>query len=92
VRRDGGEVRLTRLLLGLGLRNFSMHPAHLLTVARVLTTEVGATKLLVDRISGRQSREDFGAGRQINLAKSRKSQLSVARPSVVPPSRRLGVA
>jgi phosphotransferase system enzyme I (PtsI) len=46
-----GEVRLTRLLLGLGLRNFSMHPAHLLTVKqRVLTTEVGATKLLVDRI------------------------------------------
>ena len=26
-----GEVRLTRLLLGLGLRKFSMHPAHLLT-------------------------------------------------------------
>jgi len=46
-----GEVRLTRLLLGLGLRNFSMHPAHLLTVKqRVLTTDVSATKLLVDRI------------------------------------------
>jgi phosphotransferase system enzyme I (PtsI) len=36
-----GEVRLTRLLLGFGLRNLSMHPAHLLTVKqRVLTTEV----------------------------------------------------
>ena len=46
-----GEVRLTRLLLGLGLRNFSMHPAHLLTIKqRVLTTEVSATKLFVDRI------------------------------------------
>ena len=46
-----GEVELTRLLLGLGLRNFSMHPAHLLTVKqRVLTSEVAATKALVDRI------------------------------------------
>jgi phosphotransferase system enzyme I (PtsI) len=46
-----GEVALTRLLLGLGLRNFSMHPAHLLSVKqRVLTTEVAAAKNLVDRI------------------------------------------
>ncbi len=46
-----GEVRLTRMLLGLGLRNFSMHPAHLLTVKqRVLTSEVAAVKALVDRI------------------------------------------
>ena len=37
-----GELRLTRLLLGMGLRNFSMHPAHLLAVKqRVLTTDVG---------------------------------------------------
>ena len=36
-----GEVRLTRLLLGLGLRNLSMHPAHLLEVKqRVLATDV----------------------------------------------------
>ncbi len=46
-----GEVHLTRLLLGLGLRNFSMHPAHLLSVKqRVLTSEVAAVKALVDRI------------------------------------------
>ena len=46
-----GEVDLTRLLLGLGLRNFSMHPAHLLTVKqRVLTSEVAAAKPVVDRI------------------------------------------
>jgi phosphotransferase system enzyme I (PtsI) len=46
-----GEVDLTRLLLGLGLRNFSMHPAHLLGVKqRVLTSEVAATKGLVERI------------------------------------------
>ncbi|MFO1302438.1 MAG: phosphoenolpyruvate--protein phosphotransferase [Burkholderiales bacterium] len=46
-----GEVHLTRLLLGLGLRNFSMHPAQLLAVKqRVLTSEVAAAKALVDRI------------------------------------------
>jgi len=46
-----GEVHLTRLLLGLGLRHFSMHPAHLLSVKqRVLTTEVAAIKALTDRI------------------------------------------
>jgi len=27
-----GDQRLTRILLGFGLRQFSMHPAHLLTV------------------------------------------------------------
>lgn len=31
-----GDVRLTRLLLGLGLRQFSMHPAHLLQVKQVV--------------------------------------------------------
>jgi len=46
-----GEPQLTRLLLGLGLRNFSMHPAHLLTVKqRVLTSDVGASKPIVDRM------------------------------------------
>ena len=35
-----GEPRLTRLLLGLGLRNFSMHPAHLLEIKqRVLVSD-----------------------------------------------------
>jgi phosphotransferase system enzyme I (PtsI) len=46
-----GEVQLTRLLLGLGLRNFSMHPAHLLTVKqRVLTSEAAAARPIVERI------------------------------------------
>ena len=46
-----GEVRLTRLLLGLGLRSFSMHPAHLLAVKqRVLGSDVGEIKMVVDRI------------------------------------------
>ena len=36
-----GDVHLTRLLLGLGLRQFSMHPANLLAVKQVvLKTEL----------------------------------------------------
>ena len=31
-----GDVRLTRLLLGFGLRQFSMHPAYLLAVKQVV--------------------------------------------------------
>jgi len=46
-----GEVDLTRLLLGMGLRNFSMHPAHLLTIKqRVLTTNVAEIEAIVDRM------------------------------------------
>jgi phosphotransferase system enzyme I (PtsI) len=50
-----GEVRLTRLLLGLGLRSFSMHPAHVLAVKqRVLTTDVRA----LDAVAARMRRTD----------------------------------
>lgn len=46
-----GEVRLTRLLLGLGLTNLSMHPAHLLSIKqRVLTTDVTRARAFVARI------------------------------------------
>jgi phosphotransferase system enzyme I (PtsI) len=46
-----GDPQLTRLLLGLGLRNLSMHPAQLLTIKqRVLTTEVAAAKPFIDRM------------------------------------------
>ena len=46
-----GDVRLTRLLLGLGLRHFSMHPASLLEVKqRVLTTSLPDVASLVARI------------------------------------------
>jgi phosphotransferase system enzyme I (PtsI) len=46
-----GDVELTRLLLGFGLRHFSMHPAHLLTVKqRVLTTSIPDITALVARI------------------------------------------
>jgi len=46
-----GEQQLTRLLLGMGLRNFSMHPAHLLSIKqRVLTSEVGVLRPVVERM------------------------------------------
>ena len=46
-----GEVRLTRLLLGMGLTNFSMHPAHLLTIKqRVLGSDIGVAKPFVQRM------------------------------------------
>ena len=46
-----GDVQMTRLLLGLGLREFSMHPSHLLRVKqRVLQTDVSATAATVERI------------------------------------------
>ena len=46
-----GEHALTRLLLGLGLRDFSMHPAHLLEVKqRVLQTDLAPLAPIVERI------------------------------------------
>jgi phosphotransferase system enzyme I (PtsI) len=46
-----GDPLLTRLLLGMGLTNFSMHPAHLLNVKqRVLKSDASAAKVIVDRI------------------------------------------
>jgi phosphotransferase system enzyme I (PtsI) len=46
-----GDVELTRMLLGFGLRNFSMHPAHLLSVKqRVLTTSLPDITAIVARI------------------------------------------
>jgi phosphoenolpyruvate-protein phosphotransferase (PTS system enzyme I) len=46
-----GDWRLTRLLLGFGLREFSMHPAHLPTIKQiVLTTSLTDIKPLVRRI------------------------------------------
>jgi phosphotransferase system enzyme I (PtsI) len=46
-----GEARLTRLLLGMGLTNFSMHPAHLLTVKqRVIASDTGLAKPIVERM------------------------------------------
>jgi len=57
-----GEVAMTRLLLGLGLRDYSMHPAHVPTVKqRVLSSDVAAIKPLVERIKRTDSPEKMAA-------------------------------
>ena len=46
-----GEVAMTRLLLGMGLRQFSMHPAQLLAVKqRVLQTSLASAEMQVKRM------------------------------------------
>ena len=46
-----GDPLLTRLLLGLGLRNFSMHPSQLLTIKeRILRTSLGEVQTLAQRV------------------------------------------
>jgi phosphotransferase system enzyme I (PtsI) len=46
-----GDVHLTRLLLGLGLRQFSMHPGQLLAVKQeVLRTNLSSVRLLARRM------------------------------------------
>jgi phosphotransferase system enzyme I (PtsI) len=46
-----GDARLTRLLLGMGLREFSMHPTQLLTVKqKILTSDLNAITPQVKKI------------------------------------------
>jgi phosphotransferase system enzyme I (PtsI) len=46
-----GDAALTRLLLGMGLRNFSMHPAQLLAIKeRVVRASIGDAHALVQRV------------------------------------------
>jgi len=46
-----GDRQLTRLLLGLGLRNFSMHPSQLLEIKeRILRTNLAETQALAQRV------------------------------------------
>jgi phosphotransferase system enzyme I (PtsI) len=46
-----GDLQLTRLLLGLGLRNFSMHPSQLLAIKdRVLKTNLAEVQTLAQRV------------------------------------------
>ena len=46
-----GDPALTRLLLGMGLREFSMHPAQLLNVKQaILSSDVTLLKPKVDKI------------------------------------------
>jgi phosphoenolpyruvate-protein phosphotransferase (PTS system enzyme I) len=46
-----GDLKLTRLLLGLGLRNFSMHPSQLLAIKeRILRTNLAEVQTLAQRV------------------------------------------
>jgi phosphotransferase system enzyme I (PtsI) len=46
-----GDLLLTRLLLGLGLRNFSMHPSQLLAIKdRILQTDLAEVQALAQRV------------------------------------------
>ena len=57
-----GDALLTRLLLGMGLTRFSMHPAHLLTVKqRVLQSEYAPAKAIVDRMRRAADPHKLGA-------------------------------
>ncbi len=54
-----GDTRLTRLLLGLGLTRFSMHPAHLLSVKQqIMRSHVGELAPLARKLlrAGRPER------------------------------------
>ncbi len=55
-----GDTRYTRLLLGMGLREFSMYPATLLEVKRiVIDAEIGRLSRTVKRILRAESREEI---------------------------------
>src|SRR3954466_10490778 len=46
-----GDLQFTRLLLGLGLRNFSMHPSQLLAIKeRILRTNLGEVQAAAQRV------------------------------------------
>jgi len=46
-----GDLQLTRLLLGLGLRNFSMHPSQLLPIKeRILRTSLAEVQTHAQRV------------------------------------------
>jgi phosphoenolpyruvate-protein phosphotransferase (PTS system enzyme I) len=46
-----GDLQLTRLLLGLGLRNFSMHPSQILPIKeRILHTNLAEVQTLAQRV------------------------------------------
>ncbi|HEY3325748.1 MAG TPA: phosphoenolpyruvate--protein phosphotransferase [Novimethylophilus sp.] len=55
-----GDARLTRLLLGFGLRQFSMHPANILAVKRqVLQTSLPRLGIMVRKILGSTDAENI---------------------------------
>jgi phosphotransferase system enzyme I (PtsI) len=53
-----GDTKLTRLLLGFGLRQFSMHPSHILMVKRqVLQSDIAKLSAASRKILGCQDSE-----------------------------------
>jgi phosphotransferase system enzyme I (PtsI) len=55
-----GDVSLTRLLLGMGLRCFSMHPAQILTVKQqILRTDTSKLYAWVQQVLGSETPADF---------------------------------
>jgi phosphotransferase system enzyme I (PtsI) len=53
-----GDPAMTKLLLGLGLRSFSMHPTQILTVKQeILRTDIHKLKSWVDEVMGSESPE-----------------------------------
>jgi phosphoenolpyruvate-protein phosphotransferase (PTS system enzyme I) len=54
-----GDIKLTRMLLGFGLRQFSMHPAHILAVKRqVLNTDLPKIESQIRKILACQEPEN----------------------------------
>jgi phosphotransferase system enzyme I (PtsI) len=48
-----GDPAFTELLLGMGLRSFSMHPSQIVTIKeRILATDAGHWALAIDRVIG----------------------------------------
>jgi phosphotransferase system enzyme I (PtsI) len=46
-----GDPRYTRLLLGLGLKEFSMHPANVLEIKRIIIdSDIGELQLKVEHL------------------------------------------
>jgi phosphotransferase system enzyme I (PtsI) len=46
-----GDPQFTRMLLGMGLTNFSMHPAHLLAIKqRVLSSDMASSRQIAERM------------------------------------------
>lgn len=57
-----GDVKLTRLLLGMGLREFSMHPAQLLAVKQeILNADLGAITARTRRILRASEPDDIAS-------------------------------
>ena len=86
-----GDVTLTRLLLGMGLRSFSMHPAQILTVKQeILRSDTAKLSLWADDVL-RDEEPGLRLDPAMQSKKDETPAVSVARPAppVIPvPDRR----